>query len=629
METFKIWSTLNLRGNAINKMAEFAQITSRATLNVAKLDKSLIPLSAKLEKVRLELIGIKPNLAYLSNNFLRLASTSQSSAAGIVKFSESVTSASQRTQSLSRSTNRLAESLTAVAVKGDLAAASIANVQKERIAAAGIGRRSAASSAGYLGGAASLGGVGLGVAAGVGFLTYSGFEQEKEYQQKEGIMRGQGMSNAQLAEAKRITHKSIPGLSPNDIMESLVAAKMATQSWDEAKVLAPTLAMGRFSAKALYGGMTEAQVNDAIRVAEFMGGSDTHKIDRSLNTVFKVMALSGGSIKPNDLRSFYRRANAAAGQLTDEGLLAMEPTMQELGGSTTGFGYRTLSNMLVGGIGLTDNRANFFKKLGWMGKVKRDSTGRVLGSKFGAVDPKVIAALQHDPESFLQNIVLPAFAKNGITTPEQIQQALIYGFGSTPSNLLYTMYKNMGKTDRARATFKDVAGVNPLFGIAQNTSEGASMRIAAGWHRMALAWGEMTNPTVVKGMNTIASFLESLGTLFFNFHNQSFAQMGENTKANAAKLGSAYHLGSIVGAPLEKKDGFFTDIIKQNPQAKAAAATQTPIHVHVNVDGKKVATAIVPHLSDQISAAGTVSGPSQPNIGMNLFPASYNYSGAY
>jgi len=515
MEVFKIWSTLNIQGNALSEMEKFSLLVSKAGKEMGLLTEKLGFLSKTFSFLKTDTIASDIAMKSLGENFSML---------------------SIKTSNLVNETEKLGRSLKTIAVDGKAAKASMSSFETSGgrsgghggIRAVGHIMREAEMGRGAgmftsLATGAMAGGPALAMAAGIaiptGMLLHAGFHQEGEMQKNLAQLQEQGFNQNQLIEARKLaTNPNVKGVAPMEMMEALKAGQIATQDWSEAKFLAPKLAKAISAAQVSYGGMTEAQLQDAVRVAEFKGGSDKNKVSETLDTVFGMMSLSAGTLKPTELKTFFKRSLSASTNLTKEGVFALEPTIQEAGGSTAGSGLRVLNQLLVGGAGMTANKAKMLERVGIIhkGDVKYDKEGRPVGNKYGMMDPEMQNLLQHDPAMWLEKTI-PGLKKAGINTDEEVADFFKSTFLGNPGNLLATMYKNMGKVKRARTKYSDQADVEKAYQISQQTQAGAIKNLDASWEHFATVFGGETAPAMTKAIRLLSDIIDSATPAIKNF----------------------------------------------------------------------------------------------------------------
>lgn len=667
MELFKIWSTFNLKGDAFVKMEKFSASTKTASKQVNELNKLINVLSTRLTSIQKKLSTINPHLSTFSTTMIRMTTNSRMGREAIDGLNRSFTNSANRVQTMSRNTEKLSLNLAQVAQKSILAAESLNGVRAAglgamRIGMGGGGRRGIGGHgrypAGHLGAlglaamveptgllmSASMFGAPVAAVAAGGFMVHQGYEKEKEFQRSMVQLRAQGLNSTQLQEAEKTARRNIsPGISPLSNIQAFVDAMLVTADPKSASTLAPALARAKVGAQVSFGGMSEKQTQDLIRFAELFGANDVEKVRTWMDAGVKMMSVSGGTLMPTEQRTFARMVAGAGGRLTPEAVFSLEPIFQSLGGARTGTGLTTGINAFIARTGTLNNkqRVQHLSSLGLL-TAQYDSDGRPLGVK---MPQEYKNTLTTEPFKFLTDIYLPKLKKSGVTKEEDIHEAMILDFPTTMARDMYEMMRNTEKILILRSKYENVAGTNSLFGMAMKTPEGAHERLSKAWESMASAFGTLTTPAVVSGMNKLASFLESMATLF-NYFNGTLDATQKNSmvtgQSNAAKAAFGNGLVGSVNTGLENfsRRAFFTSPSEyynssnffKIPSKSTGAMSSIPtnstsssdkVNVILNIDSKAIAKAILPGMSHIMSAGGVVSGTKYTNI--SLTPISTNY----
>lgn len=593
MEVFKIWSTLNIKGNALSEMTKFAALVSKASKDILLLQKSLGMVGGSLSKENAEFRILNENLA----------------------------STSVKTSVLTAKNEKLAMSLKSVAASGAMAGKSMMH--------GGM-----STGEGMATGLLSRGNLAIGGAMAAGFMIKSGFEHEKEYQKRMMQLKGLGFSQQQMNKVGDLANSGIKGVSKIDMIEAVVAAQMATRAgagqWSEVQTLAPQLAKSRLATNVMFGGMSEKQQQDLIRFAEIQGGSDVKNQARWLKAGTSMMISSGGSIMPNRQLQF-SQLTAGSLRLTPEAYLALEPVLQELQ-SRTGTGLTTGMRALGGGMtmtGFSKKSINFWEKIGLF-KGTFDKTGRPLGVHMPDEYTKMNA---QDPLAFIKNIMLPLLNKAGYKSSEDIHKALLE-LPRTYSMVAWSYYKNMDKVDRAREMSKHVVGGDSLQSMLEKNPAYASARVGAAWSSFATAFGHLTSPTTVAGLNTLASLLEGLTRLMgYWAGNKEFRSLVQKDQAanikalsNITPFMKGITGGAMTLSPGENKTfgkytpdyyGKYSSAIIGEPDKTKKNQTVTG---NVYLDKRKVGEIVSSELHNQLSNAGTLSSPTSVNANYGLPP---------
>lgn len=506
MEAYKVWATLNLKGDALKKMEQFSKMTKIVAKELSKLNKIA------------------------------------SSSSFFNKFNKSLSESESSLSSVAKQMKSLGSSLDMVSNKSKRAAFNYGKFKKSLHIAGHIGLSSVSGELGAISAAGMMGG---GVAAGLigaGILGYQGFQKQRSYQQSISQLEAQGFTKYDIAEVNRISQGTSPGISQLDIVQSLVDAQMATRNFEQAKYLAPKLAQAKVYSNVLYGGMSENEIKDLIRTAELAGGSKKENMAQWLDVATKMMVTSGGTIKPHEQRTFWRQSGGAMGRLTPLGYLSMEPIMQELGGAKLGTALTTGIRAFI-----NPQMSNFAKY-----RVEKLKGFGLWNTKTGRMKDEFVDLAQTDPFMFLKNVWLPALAKKGITSPGKIQTETLSDLPRTFGQMLFLMFKNMEKMERSRELAQSAMGGDQLKTLAEKKPEFAVMRLSKAWESLTTVIGEMTTPSILEGLNALSSGLEKLGNVLSVFHNlTSFFSYLSGTKMRQSEFNETLFSGGNIIKPQE------------------------------------------------------------------------------
>lgn len=517
--------------------------------------------------------------------------TGTSSAMG--SFDRHIKTAANDVTRLTTRVNTLSRSMNSLAIASTRAGAAGGGV-------GGGGRRGGGHGfgAGFLGARLiphlAAGSIGYGAYSAV----HSAWEQGAEYNRGVSQLQAMGYSAQNISMAKNLTGTPQRGMAPTTQMEAFIAAAMATQDPKRAAKLMPVLAQGMLSSKRIFGGMSKHQIEDAIRSAEMMGGGNEDLIAERLSDVFKMAALSGGTVLPSQMRQLVNRNP----NLTGQGLAALEPVIQELGGNRVGTGLRSGLAQFVKGQ-MTRPVAQTLQSYGLLQNVKYDSLGRPIGSKFGDLKPQYFKQLTEDPFSFLKT-VRGIYAKKGITGQQDINQHLYFDFQRTFADILVSLNKNFDKSNRILENFKNVPGISGLSRMGSPESI-ASQRLGESWKSFSLAFSAFSNPAVISGMNLLADILDKMAA----FMNRSAAAPAAGSRY--LMLSGGLETGHALGSPINLFD---------HPAKKTNGGGIGDVYL----DGKKVGA----HVAKGMIGNPMVSnGYTGGNVGLAGAPNTWNNQG--
>lgn len=617
MEAYKIWASLNLKGDAIKKMAIFAEEVRKANYNISLLN-------VNLEKFTRHLALSAPAFVTFSKTFAAINTQATLGSTKFSKYQTSLNNTSLSTDKLAASTSLLNERLRETSIVSAEAAASAKMSTAGMAAAAGAGaarmggRKSGkriAYAGGHIAGAphyamgvGALGGMGgMGALIG-GYAAYSslkhGFAADTEMQQSMMQLKAQGFSSEGMKIAEDFSKTPIKGVSRNELLKSFVDSVMITKElpgtgYEHSKELAALLAKAQFAATATFGKMSDSKVMDMARAAEIWGGSDHKKVMEGTNLMFQMMSSSAGTVDPTQLQQFLAQGAGAFGNLTPMGFIGLEPVIQELKGRRAATGLVTLGMQFGGGAGTLNNkrRVKDLLKLGIYESASFDRSGRPTSTHVKREFGDLLAT---DP-FLLQESIIKKYKAAGTTDPIDIKQRLELDFGHTPSQELFLMYKNRDKIMRQRQMARGFWGVGKSYVEALDINAGVSTRFNAASHNLAIAFGELTAPATIKSINMLSSILEGLAKVFNFFTTMEKGtpfevEMKDLEHKRNQKILNFFGLG-------DKKDaGSFISDKKSSDGGKNVG--------HVYIDSHKAGKVIFGSFSDTHMRSGVIGGTS-------------------
>lgn len=364
--------------------------------------------------------------------------------------------------------------------------------------------------------------IGGGVLAGVGMaglgVVHGWVNAATDYEQAYARFQALNLGNAVNHDADKFAQATaLMGVSATDLMTTVTDLHTVFGRYDHARAMAPLIAQMEFANKAVYGDATKfnnAQALSMGKVIEMRGGFKS-EADMKAQADFmqKVMAGTGGRVMPSDYLAFLK-TSGVAGRLQDTKAfyLQMEPLIQEMGGSRVGTALMSAYNNLGQGrttvrtarelmrLGLVDPKMVEFNKLGQLNRIK---PGGVAGGDLVAADPL----------RFLREILLPAFAKKGISGEKSILNEIATIFTNrTAASLFSLIYLQAAKIDKNMAVTSKAKGVNALIAQGQNTPMGLQLRAEKAWENFRIQLGLKVLPIVLPLIEKLANGLQYLAS---------------------------------------------------------------------------------------------------------------------
>lgn len=535
MEAYKVWVTLNLKGDALKRMEMFTAATKRATAAVDKLKIAMKPNVGMFDHMAVNLREINPQLNAMAKNI----------------------------NSIDRASTRLNRNKSSSKFdKGLMGSLALYNPA-------------------MMAGAA------------VGGTFVGGFNKYGKLQTQSNQLGAQGFSQADtalgIAAAQNIR---IAGISQNDMLKAIIDIANATGNMSQAIKYGPSLAKASL-ANLINVGKTFSPAQEArmIQFAELRGGSDPAKVFKSLDLAEQAFSATSGRIMPSELLNFSKMAVTAGYKLSENGLLQLIPTLQELGGFRTGTGFQMGYNRLIAGVGLLRNK-----------KVVAEGQRIGLLNKSGRLSDENAEIYASNPVQFWEKVLKPIYAKAGINSDIAVSRENAFLLGTTPARFFDTIRKNEAKSDRMLPLHQNAWGIDNAFLKALNTNPGELKKLTSSFENFEIALGKFSSPAINVGIEVITKFL--------NFSASVLTAVGA--------INQKYPGGSFGAAPIGGVG--ITD-----PTAGASNRNNSK-EGHVYLEGNKVGKIIFGGAGSSLYGNTFVShSTSTPNP---LMPYSSSYAGS-
>ena len=415
-------------------------------------------------------------------------------------------SVAAKIQRLSRAANALNRD-----VQKQMNMASVAEKQVARLdrahASIGTGARMAA-------GAAAAYGAGH-VAASLIEHTYKASAERAHEQVRMGAS---GMTPDEIADADKLSatlSNKYKSLSQTEIMHTARNVRAVVGNFEEAtKILDPLMqlrvvALGAHPEKAEELG---EDFDKLVKGMEIKGVTqDLGKFNHYIDGMSKALNVFGDTLRPTDYYEMFKYGRAATNALSDDFMLKTAPTLaQELGGSSTGKALSSFYTQMVGGK-MSNKAVEALQEYGLIdpSKVIKTSTGNVKGVKPGGVlGSEYLQPGSTDPYLWVNNTLLPALAKKGVTDPAKIQEVIAAIASQTTTAQMMSIFA----TQQARI-LKDqhlVAGAEGKDAAVRFQSDDPKVAMKSVGAQTENLLGNLGNagmPAATKGLNWLASAL--------------------------------------------------------------------------------------------------------------------------
>lgn len=363
---------------------------------------------------------------------------------------------------------------------------------------------------GLIGGAAAA-------AGGFGLSLFRGpLEEAKQFQTEITRFASLGFGDKVNREAEKFaTGMNTFGTSARDNMMLVSDAMAVFKDLHHAELAAPIMAKMRFGNEAIFGEggkSNESKFMDMLKVIEFRRGlSSPQEFETQANFVQKVIAGSRNRVDATQLLQALKTGGVAlSGRSNEAFYLGSEPLIQEFGGSRYGTAAMSIYQNLVQARGTITAQQELYR-LGLLdkSKVQFNSMGMLKKALPGAF--KGSSILENEGElALLEKVLLPTFAKNGITGEENIIRELGMILGNrTASGLMSRIYQQRATLHMQSEANRSAMNIDELDAAGRKTLAGQEIELQAKWRDVLRELGVTILPIAIKGVQRLTSILKS------------------------------------------------------------------------------------------------------------------------
>lgn len=416
--------------------------------------------------------------------------------------------------------------------------------------------------------------------------------------------------NAMTAEATTQAYKTASEVLTSNVTENLKSLRELVGVFGDlkdAKENLTTVTRAQMVMNTLVGKDTGDQVFAMAKALEIKGASiDPKRFNELLDLMVKASVASGGKVLGSDFFSAFKYGRTATMGWDDKFVGQYLPTLiQEMKGGGGGGGVGGPGNALqsvfqavVGGV-LSHKAISEFSRLHLLDEsmVLRTSTGAAKGVKPGGVEGS--AEFQANPYAWVQDHLLPALQKAGITTPEAIRTEVANLFTNRTAQQMVTMFATQQtRFEKDAALNRGASGVGAADTLITNDPTAKIKAFHAAWENLMTSLGAPLVDTATNLLMKLTHAINDFG-VWASTHQELVRYIGlvaGGMAALAVALGvfaiggaAAMALGVLAGpagllvvaAGLVALAGAIPVLFPETVKALAAALNQVPGAVEV------------------------------------------------
>jgi hypothetical protein len=394
--------------------------------------------------------------------------------------------------------------------------------------------------------------IAAGAVAAAGFaglrLFKAPIEEAKLYQTELTKIGSLGLGPGIVAHADAFARSAnIIGNSATQMAEQYGDALAIFKNTREADFVAPIMAKLNFANRALYGEGGASRTNamyGLLKAIEYRGGTKSEgDFKAQAEDAAKIVNASRGRVDGRQLLQVMQTGGILAKLMSNDAFyLKSEPLIQEMGGFRFGTGLNAIYGNLGQGrgsvlsqqelyrLGLLDRSKVQFNKLG---KLKRALPGAFVGMD---------ALLNGGVEGLLSDVLLPAFARKGITSEKGVLNELgMIASNSRGAALLAAAYQQREKLAVQSEANRKAMGLDATVNAGKGTAAGQEAALLAREATLKMQIGMVVLPAYVKALELTSSVLTGIST-FAEQHKTAF----KTIVAGFAGLSAAMAVGGTL-----------------------------------------------------------------------------------
>ncbi|EHU2510201.1 phage tail tape measure protein [Acinetobacter baumannii] len=353
--------------------------------------------------------------------------------------------------------------------------------------------------------------------AGVLYSMRKPIEESKGVDTEQNRIASLGLGKEATAEAINYARAMKTfGTSTRDNLQLVRDGVTAFADVHHAQMVAPTLAKMKFANEAMFGNEhgeeNERKFMDMLKVIELRNGLKSQSaFNEQANIIQQVITATGGRVQANEWLNAIKTGGVAVKGLTNEAFYyKMEPIVQELGGHRFGTSAMSAYQNIYQGR-TTKRAANNMLNLGLIAdpsKVQHDKAGQISFLDVGAI--KGASLFKKDQFAWMEQVLLPTLAAKGITSRDQIHDAIGSIFTNrNASNLFTTMYDQREQIHKNTKLNKGAFNIDQLNEQAKGSTAGKELEAKAKLNDAYLKFGQTILPVYTKAIETATSALQS------------------------------------------------------------------------------------------------------------------------
>jgi hypothetical protein len=361
-----------------------------------------------------------------------------------------------------------------------------------------------------------LGGAAVGIGGGMLYSLKGPLDEAKAWAQESAKFASLGFGAKVNADAQQFAvGMKTYGTSARENLTLVSDAMAVFKDLGNAEMAAPILAKMKFGNEAVFGkegGANESKFMDMLKVIEMRRGlSSPGEFQTQANFVQKVISGSRNRVDASQMLQALKTGGVALSNMSnDDFYLGSEGLIQEFGGMRYGTAMNSIYQNVVQGR-TTAAAANRLMQLGLLdpSKVHRNKLGSI--NKF---DPGAFAGTylysqgRQNPLNLLEEVLLPAYAKKGITKEQDVLLEIGRDFTNrTGAGLLARAYQQREILHKQWDANRNAENIDQMVDTGKNTPAGKQIQLRAQYHNLFRELGISLLPIFTRAVEGLSKVL--------------------------------------------------------------------------------------------------------------------------
>lgn len=346
-----------------------------------------------------------------------------------------------------------------------------------------------------------------------------------EYKHQVSMLAVAGRSQVEIARALTAANKTMDAVPTSTLAENIKIINETTLAYGGLQHALDNLTFNQKMGAMLKnvmgdrGGEVGTMFNQLVRALELRSGKmSVGDYQRQAGKLFQAIAVSGGTVNPENLLGFAQTAALPMRGYSEDYLTRVVPSMiQEFGGERAGTVSTAFYNQLMGRVGVGGKKVT--DEWVRLGLVPKNGTGGNL-SKTGW-SPENLKGYRlgaSNPLQWVETVLFPALKAHGVNTgnKEAMQLEAQKMFGRiTAARFANTLMDpaQLARIHADMALYDKALGPDKAYASAMmNDPKMAMAASAASLNRLETSIGKAITPEVIKGLTNFARGINLLAS---------------------------------------------------------------------------------------------------------------------